>query len=186
MQGICISEGIIMTSEVIHSMQVYKTKGVILKLDFEKAFDTVNWDFLFDTLHHMNFGDKWIMWIKAILRSTKIAVFVNGSPTSEFAPSGGLRQGDPRSPLFFNLVGQVLHHLITEANIQGKFEGVHIGHEAYNLTHLQFADDTLLFINGDDNSIHSVKRLLIIFQLMSGLKINFHKSELFAFNYTQQ
>lgn len=125
------------------------------------------------------------MWIKVIFHSTKIAVLINGSPTKEFAPSRGLRQGDPLSPLLFNIVGQILHHLITEANIQGKFEGVHIGHDAYNLTHLQFADDTLLFINGDDNSIHSIKRILIIFQLLSGLKINFHKSELYALNYAQ-
>lgn len=186
MQDRNISDGIIITSEIIHSIHVNKNQGVILKLDFKKAFDKVNWDFLYDALRHMNFGSKWIMWTKSIFETIRIAVLVNGSPTNEFMPSRGLRQGDPLSPLFFNIVGQIFHHLITEAHEQGLFKGIQIGQDEKKFTHLQFADDTILFINGNDTSISSIKRILIIFQLLSGLKINFNKSELFANNYTQQ
>lgn len=181
-----ISDGIIITSEIIHSIKLKKTRGVILKLDFEKAFDTVNWDFLFDVLSRMNFGSRWIMWMRSIFKTMKITVLINGSSTNEFSPSRGLRQGDQLSPLLFNLVGQILHHLINTANIHGKFTGIQIGKDGMNFTHLQFADDTLLFINGDDTSIYNVKSILITFQLLFGLCINFSKSELLALNYDQE
>lgn len=90
----------------------------------------------------------------------------------------------PLSPLLFNIVGQILHHLLQMAKDQGKFRGVEIGRKGTTFTHLQFADDTLLFINGDDTSISSVKRVLLIFQHLSGLRINFSKSELLALNYS--
>lgn len=61
MAGRRISDAILIISEIFHSMKSKRCKGIILKLDFEKAFDTVNWDFLFNVLTHMNFGTKWIM-----------------------------------------------------------------------------------------------------------------------------
>lgn len=184
---IIISEeqyGFMIGRRISDAMKTKKCKGVILKLDFEKAFDTINWDFLYETLKHMNFGPRWINWIKSIFNTIRISILVNGSPTNEFSPSRGLRQGDPLSPLFFNIVRQVLHHLLDIAKQQGKLTGIDIGQDNITLTHLQFADDTLLLINGDDESISGVKRILIIFQLLSGLKVNFHKSELIAMNYS--
>lgn len=173
-----IIDAVLIISEILHSMKTRKCKGVVLKLDFEKAFDTVYWVFLFQTLQHMKFGFKWIKWIHSIFTSIMISILVNGSPTSQFSPSRGLRHGDLLSPLFFNLVGQVLHHLLTKAKIQGKFKGLVIDDDNIKFFHLQFADDTLLFIEGEDNCIHSIKRILLIFQHLSGLKINFHKSDL--------
>lgn len=181
-----ITDAILITSEILHSMKTKKCKGVIFKLDFEKAFDTVNWNFLLDTLKAMNFGPKWIKWISSIFESIRIAILVNGSSTNEFPPSRGLRQGDLLSPFLFNIVGQILHLLLHNAKEQGKFKGINIGDNNSTFTHLQFADDTPLFINGDDHSIESVKRILPIFQFLSGLKFNFYKSELLALHYTQQ
>lgn len=150
-------------------MKTKRCKGVILKLDFEKAFDTVNWDFLFDVLEHMNFGKRWILWIKSIFSTIKIVVLVNGSSTNEFTPTRGVRQGDPLSPLLFNIVGQILHHLIVTAKLQGKFKGIEIGPGGNTYTDLQFADDTLLLIDGDDNSITCVKSIL---SKLTSIKVN--------------
>ena len=97
-----------MVKEIVHSLQKERKKGLILKLDFEKAFDTVNWKFLLSVMRSMNFAKKWIKWIQAILTSARVSILVNGEPTREFIPARGLRQGDPLSPLLYNIVGEVL------------------------------------------------------------------------------
>lgn len=87
-------------NEVVQWWKLSKQRGVILKLDFEKAYDSVNWGFLFSMMSNFGFGEKWIGWIKECLFSSRISVLVNGSPTDEFSPQKGLRQWDPLSPFF--------------------------------------------------------------------------------------
>lgn len=115
------------------------------------------------------------MWIKAIFHTIKILVLINNSPTFEFNPSKALHQGDPLSPLLFNPLGQVLHHMLQQANYQKKYEEIHIECSTNTFTHLLFADDI---------SITSIKRILLSFQLLSGLKINFYKSEIRTHNFS--
>ena len=175
------AESILVAKEVAHSiLSKKKHRGFILKLDFEKAFDSVNWKFLDSTLLRMNFDNQWCAWIKAILESIRISILVNGIPTKKFSPSRGLRQGDPISPLLFNLVGKVLSTLFKTAASKGFFKGISLSKGQDCFTHLQFADDTIMFINGSLESVIGIKRVLQCFQLLSGLKINYKKSELFS------
>lgn len=111
-KGRQITDGILITSELVSLLQREKTSGLIFKIDFEKAFDRVKWDFVYDILKAMNFGSKWIDWLRNLFESSRISVLVNGAPTEEFNPSRGLRQGDPLSPLLFNLVGEGLSSLL--------------------------------------------------------------------------
>ncbi|XP_017256437.1 uncharacterized protein LOC108225996 [Daucus carota subsp. sativus] len=182
MQGRQISDGILLVSEIIGSMKRKKCAGVILKLDFEKAFDSVNWGFLLHLLQKLNFHEKWIKWLESILKSSRISVLVNGSPTKEFTPERGLRQGDPLSPLLFNLVGEVLHCMLVKAEEVGIFQGIKFGGSGEQISHLQYADDTVIFINDSLDDIRGVKRVLQGFEILSGLKINFAKSKLYGFN----
>jgi len=69
---------------------------VIVKLDFEKAYDSVSWEFLFYMMGRLGLCGKWVQWIRVCLESATVSVLVNGSPTKEFKPTRGLRQGDPR------------------------------------------------------------------------------------------
>ncbi|XP_063941514.1 uncharacterized protein LOC135149664 [Daucus carota subsp. sativus] len=174
------TESILIVKEVAHSIQSGRGKGFILKLDFEKAFDSVNWDFLFSTLEAMNFDQKWIRWIKSILESSRISVLVNGSPSKEFSPGKGLRQGDPLSPLLFNIVGEVLNSLMDKAASTGIFKGFSFGEDSKEITHLQYADDTIVFLDGTVDSARGVKKVLQCFQVLTGLKINYCKSEIFS------
>ncbi|WOG84202.1 hypothetical protein DCAR_0103384 [Daucus carota subsp. sativus] len=176
------SESILLVKEIVHSIQKGKGRGMVLKLDFEKAFDTVKWEFLFEVLAKMNFDQKWIGWIKGLLETARVSILVNGSPTKEFVPSRGLRQGDPLSPLLFNLVGEVLSSMLHKTSQKGIFKGFSLGKAMQPITHLQFADDTIVFVDNTLESISGVKKVLQCFQMISGLKINYEKSEIFAHN----
>lgn len=152
-QGRQITDNILLANEVISALQSKKAKGLVFKIDFEKAFDKIRWNFVFEVLQKMNFASRWIDWISSIFNSSTISILVNGSPTAEFSPSRGLRQGDPLSPLLFNLVGEVLAMLLNRASDLQIINGVLLPNCEKPLTHLQFADDVVLFLSHDVNSI---------------------------------
>jgi Reverse transcriptase (RNA-dependent DNA polymerase) len=90
-------------------------RWVLFKLDFEKAFDRVNWDFIIEILQGRNFGVKWITWIKDILYSSRTCININGVLGEYFSCKRGVRQGDPLSPFLFDLVSDVLHKILFNA-----------------------------------------------------------------------
>lgn len=176
MRGRQASESILIVNEVCHSLKGEKTKGLILKLDFEKAFDSVNWEFLFQAFKRFGLGSKMIRWIKNYYTEARMSILIIVSLTPEFSPSRCLRQGDP---LFSNLVAEILSTLIKQATQENSFKCIKIVEEDNMVTRVQFADDTLIFINNDVNFIRIIKRILTCFQLLSGLKSNFFKSKLY-------
>jgi hypothetical protein len=93
----------------------------------------------------------------------------------------GLRQGDPMSPILFNAVADMLALLIKRAKDDGQFSGVipHLVEDGLSI--LQYADDTILFLDHDLDQAKSMKLLLSVFEELSGLKINFHKSEIICY-----
>lgn len=119
-----IPDGILVANELVHGLSIGPMKGLILKLDFEKAFDSISWEFLFQFLRKMKFGERWIQWVKNIFSTIRILIMINGSPSVEFSPQRGIRQGDPLSPLLFFLVGQIFHCMLEEAKQQGIFSGI--------------------------------------------------------------
>lgn len=86
-------------------MKMRKEKGIILKLDFEKAYDRVSWSFLEEVLRTRNFSPTWIEWIMKSVRRGRIAIDINGERVDFFRSFKGMRQGDPLSPVLFNFVG---------------------------------------------------------------------------------
>lgn len=100
---------------------------------------------------------------------------MNGSPTAEFCPEKGLRQGDPLSPFLFIIVAEGLNMLFQRAKDLGLIKGVVIGARRVSVTYLQFADDTVVFCEAEEHEILNIKRILRCFEVLSGLQINFHK-----------
>jgi hypothetical protein len=111
------------------------------------------------------------------------SVLVNGSPTSEFSLHRGLRQGDPLSPFLFHLAAEglnVMMQALVDANL---FTGYKIGeHQGMHISHLQFADDTLLLGEKSWANVRALRAVLLLFESASGLKVNFHKSMLTGVN----
>ena len=103
-KGRLIGDNIVCAHEILHQVRRTKQKGILLKLDFEKAFDKVNWEFLFEVLHARGFGSLFINWIHDILQGGRTCVTFNGEQGAYFSCKQGLRQGDPISPLLFDLV----------------------------------------------------------------------------------
>ncbi|KAE8678433.1 hypothetical protein F3Y22_tig00111410pilonHSYRG00088 [Hibiscus syriacus] len=170
-------------NEGIDSWRKRGLKGVVFKADFQRAYDSVEWPIIFRLLRVMGFGERWVSWIKCCLSTALISVLVNGSPTEEFSMGKGLRQGCSLSPLLFNLVGELLNRMLMKAADVGFFQGFTFGRsDALSLTHLQFADDLIVFCRDSSTYILNIKRVLRTFSIMIGLHLNMSKSNLYGIN----
>ncbi|GKD92855.1 RNA-directed DNA polymerase, eukaryota, partial [Tanacetum coccineum] len=154
-----ILDGPFILNELISWCKRKNTKAMIFKVDFEKAFDSMRWDFLDEVLKFFGFGDKWRSWIQGCLSSSMGSILVNGSSTSEFKFYKGLKQGDPLSPFLFILIMESLHVSLC-------------------LSHLFYADDVVFVGKRDTSNFAMIVKVLKWFFLASGLKINIHKSKL--------
>jgi hypothetical protein len=146
MQGRNILDGVAILHETVHELYSKTLNGVILKLDFEKAYDKVKWSFLQQTFRMEGFSDEYHALIHSFVSGGSVAIKVNDDTGHYFRTKKGLRQGDPLSPMLFNIVADMLAILIEGAKINGQFEGV-IPHLVDGGLSIQYADDTILFRN---------------------------------------
>ena len=116
----------LIANEVIDAWPKKGEKGLIYKLDIEKAYDSINWQFLMKVMQKMGFGPKWLSWMWWCISTAKYSVMVNGVPTGFFSSSKGLRQGDPLSPYLFVMRMEVLSVLIRRAVEGGFISGCNI------------------------------------------------------------
>ena len=114
---------VIIANEVVEEAQRSQKPCLVFKVDYEKAYDSVSREFLIYMLRRMGFCSKWIQWIEGCLRSASISLLVNGSPSVEFIPQRGLRQGDPLAPLLYNIVAEALNGLMRVAIEKNLFRG---------------------------------------------------------------
>jgi hypothetical protein len=180
-KGRQILDSVLIANECLDSRLKSGVPGVLCKLDMEKAFDHVNWNFLLYLLRRCGFGEKWCMWIKQCISTVRFSVLVNGSPCGYFGSSRGVRQGDPLSPFLFDLVMEAFSRMLGAITSRGWISGFSVGScdlSRIVVSHLLFADDTLVFCGADASQIRHIGALLVCFEAVSGLKINLPKSAL--------
>ncbi|XP_021839984.1 uncharacterized protein [Spinacia oleracea] len=177
--GRLMSDECLVAHELMSYINRVKAKNkfcAVVKLDMNKAYDRVRWDFLFQALHEFGFPPYWVNIIRQCVTSVSYQVLVNGEPSRSFNPKCGLRQGNPLSPYLFVLCMEVLSALLRRAEQEHLIQGISVCRGASSISHLFFADDSLLFFRVSPRECDQVISILEEFSGLSGQVINYKKS----------
>lgn len=159
-----------------HEITQQNEEGYALFLDFEKAYDRVVWDYLFNVLRRMGFGESFIKWIELLYKNPMAQILLNGTLQAPLYPTRGVKQGDPLSALLFVLTLEPLGNLLRRHEEHGIcLTDDHVA------TSIFFADDTTLLSNSTDGLRYFLK-IVDTYCMGSGAKLNLHKSVLLCLN----
>uniref|UniRef100_A0A5B7AER2 Reverse transcriptase domain-containing protein n=1 Tax=Davidia involucrata TaxID=16924 RepID=A0A5B7AER2_DAVIN len=179
--GRLISVNILVAFEIIHCLK-NRRKGkmghLALKLDMSKAYDRVEWGFLEAIMLKMGFHPQWVSLVMHCVSTVSFSVLVNGDPRGCINPTRGLRQGDPLSPYLFILCAEAFSALPRKAEGENKIHGIAVARNAPKISHLFFADDSLLFAKAIEDQVLEISRIIELYGDASGQQINFDKSSL--------
>ncbi|XP_074283561.1 uncharacterized protein LOC141608108 [Silene latifolia] len=149
-----------------------------MKLDMNKAFDRVSWHFLLYLLQRHGFFLKWQQLIMGAVTIVSYRILINGEPTDKFIPKCGIRQGDPISPYLFIICMNCLSLMLDKAQINKEIQGIKLSRYNIPITHLLYADDSLLCFKATPSSCIVVKQIIADFEEVSGQMVNYAKSYL--------
>ena len=165
--------------ELLHSLKM-KTSGrsgvLALKLDMSKAYDRVEWKFLVAMMRRVGFGPKLVAVVLECISTPVFSIVINGKVGSVIKPGRGLRQGCPLSPYLFLLCAEGLSALIRGQERLGLWRGFSCSLGAPVITHLLFADDSLLFCRADPRCFAALRTILDTYEKGSGQLVNLEKS----------
>ncbi|KAJ9536546.1 hypothetical protein OSB04_un000298 [Centaurea solstitialis] len=175
-----ISDNILMAHELVKGYHLNSgPPRCAFKIDLRKAYDMVNWDFLFNMLAGLGFHPVIIKWITVMVSSPSFSIALNGESFGNFQGQRGIRQGDPLSPYLFTIIMEGFAMIFKECINEASNFQFHHGCQELGITHLCFADDLFVFTHGDVHSVGVVKKALDVFAMRSGLSPNLQKSDIF-------
>ena len=161
-----------MLDSVIKYTEGRNIPGLLLFIDFKKAFDTLEWPFISKTLQHFGFGPSLLNWIELFYCNIESCILNNGWASNFFKLSRGVRQGCPLSPYLFILSAEILADAIRKKQ---RIKGIEINGIDFKLS--QYADDTTLILDGSKESFLESVILIETFGNISGLRLNIKKTE---------
>ena len=171
--GRYIGENSRLIYDLMNYTDTHHIPGVLVMIDFEKAFDSVSCKFIIDTLQYFNFGPSFCSWIKTFQYNATSCVSQAGFLSKFFKLGRGCRQGDPISPYIFLLCAEILAIKIRNNK---NIKGIKINDIEYLMS--QYADDTSIVLDGSEESLRETLRELDEFHKLSGLKINRDKTQI--------
>ena len=172
-KGRFIGENVRQTFDMINYCNENKIKGLIVLIDFEKAFDSIDWEFISKTLKFFNFGNNIINWMKSIQINSYSYIVQNGHISDKVLLHRGCRQGDPVSPYIFVLAAEIM---ATAIRHDKQIEGIMVYTEEQKNS--LYADDTTLYLTANEKNLIAALELLKQFQGISGLKVNIDKTKI--------
>ena len=164
LSGRFIGENTRLLYDLIDHIEIQNKPGMVLLLDFEKAFDSVSWNFIYKVFDFFNFGEYFITLLKIILTDIKLCVIQHGFSSEFFNIGRGCRQGDPASPYIFLLCVEIMGLMLRENR---DISGITLFGREYKV--LQYADDTTILLDGSEKSLKSALSLVDQFSKFSGL-----------------
>ena len=167
-----IGENTRLLYDTIDCCHTQNIEGLLIVVDYAKAFDTIEWDYVDQCLRLFNFGEGLISWTKLLRNNSVSKVEQNGHFTQYIILSRGCCQGDPVSPYIFVLCAELLSHVIRE---NSDIKGVEVHNKEIKLT--LYADDTTIFLKPDKKSLSGVMRVLEWFRKISDLSVNKEKTK---------
>ena len=155
-------DNVLIAQELIYAMDRKKGKAgcMAIKIDLEKAYDRLEWSFVYKILHAFHFPQNIIKLIMSCVSSTSISILVNGGKLDSFAPSCGIRQGDPLSSYLCILCMEYLSYLIEEKCVDGSWPTIKASRRNVGISHLIFADDLTLFSEANDEACEAISDVL--------------------------
>ena len=178
-QGRFIGENTVQTLDILQETLNMGGTGLIILVDFEKAFDAISWEYISKMLKLFNFSNKIVQVIKSLQNKSKSKILQNGHLSQTINLGRGCRQGDPISPYLFVLAVELLGETFRKHT---KIKGIKIHGREHRIS--QFADDTTLFMTYSDDNLRECMNILNNFFLISGLKINVEKTKAIKFGVT--
>ncbi len=172
----CLTDSPLTTPDTIHS-QSSKTPEIVVSLDAEKAFDRVEWSYLYEVMDKFGLDSDFILWVKLLYSSPMASVQTNDTLSPPFPLKRGMRQGCPLSPLLFAIA---IEPLALWLRSEKGFEGITRSDTIHKVS--LYADELLLYISNPVMSLPVIFNILDRFGAHSGYKLNYQKSELFPIN----
>jgi hypothetical protein len=174
--GRLITDNALIAFECIHAIQTgSRADFCAYKLDMAKAYDRVDWRFLEGVLAKLGFHSKWIQWVMTCVTTVRYSVRFNGHLLDSFSPTRGLRQGDPLSPYLFLFVADGLSSLIRQETENSSLRELYICRRGPGISHLLFADDCLMFFEGNVQQTEVVKSILDRYEKGTGQLVSLGK-----------
>ena len=176
-RGRQLSSNIRRLLDIVLSPNTSQAAETVISLDAEKAFDRIEWDYLFSVLGKFGFGSKIISWIQLLYSAPSACVTTNFQRSEYFPLSRGTRQGCPMSPLFFSIAIEPLSIALKSSSC---FTGIFRAGLEHRVS--LYADDLLLYVTDLISCVDNILQILTTFRSFSGYKLNIRKSECIPVN----